>query len=52
MTKSVPLLRVATDTRDSAGNSEFLVAIEKQGNFIVKWIQWFMQITRPLQIGI
>jgi len=36
MTKSVPLLRVATDTRDSAGNSEFLVAIEKQGHFIVK----------------
>ena len=42
MTKSVPLLRVATDTRDSAGNSEFLVAIEKQGHFIVKWIQWFV----------
>ena len=42
MTKSVPLLRVATDTRDPAGNSEFLVAIEKQGRFIVKWIQWFV----------
>ena len=34
MTKSVPLLRVATDTRDSAGNLKFFVAIEKQGRFI------------------
>ena len=42
MTKSVPRLRVATDTRDSAGNSEFLVAIEERGRFIVKWIQWFV----------